>query len=87
MSKVSTKEVLMAWRNSMRFADEVRLVTGERGNLVRQNRNGSLMVLAAGDGDNRKRHNVKADMLFPGWWPDKQFAKAGKLQPRLQKEV
>ncbi len=73
MSELTIKDVLTAWRKEIRFADEVRLPTGERGNVIQKNKDGSLLVLTGRYGVKRKQRTAQLSTLFPGWWPDKQF--------------
>ncbi len=75
MSEISIQDVLTAWQKEIRFADEVRLSDGRRGNVIRRNKDGSLVVLIGRYAGKATQRNVQLSTLFPGWWPDKEFTK------------
>ncbi len=75
MSALTIKDVLTAWRQEIRFADEIRLSDGKRGNVIRRNEDGSLVVLSGRYGGKATQRHVQLSTLFPGWWPDKEFTK------------
>ncbi len=77
MNELTIKDVLTAWRKDVRFADEVRFSDGRRGNLIRRDKDGSLVVLIGryGAKATQRAVTVQLSALFPGWWPDKAFTK------------